>query len=555
MTAAVLEATRESTISLARWRAGANTIFLWGAVLLLVVYPLAMVVATACAPAFPDSQPLRLAEFLSERLVTASINTLRLGVAVSFLSLLTGASFALLAVQSPRERWIDLIMSVPFLTPPFLASLAWSLAAGQKGYLGRLGLFGESMERVIFSFWGLALLMAAHYAPIVYFAVRAQVEKVPASLLWAGQIAGASAGRIVGRILLPLTFPALLAGGFLAFASGIEEYGTPLVIGSRIGFPVISTEIGRIVSVYPINLALASTLASILFAFVGAVYFLSYLLQRNAKTSAKASPHPMPDLLPTWARTGLWIFAALYFLFTLAIPYGSMLLTSLLKLVSAGPALSNLTLEHYLLALTEESSGLRDALAASFSLALMAAALGTLLGAACARKSLALASLALISSATPAITMAVGFIRGWNAPWTAWLPLYGSAMIVGLFYTSQYLPYAVQYARSGLAAIPSAYEWAARVHGAGPGIITKRIIAPLLWPHCLAGAILIFSIAFRELVGSVLLRPPGLQTVATFILREFDQGSPADGMAMGVIAISVAMLSVGLARRLVPKNL
>jgi ABC-type Fe3+ transport system permease subunit len=41
----------------------------------------------------------------------------------------------------------------------------------------------------------------------------------------------------------------LLAGGFLAFACGIEEYGTPLVIGHRIGFPVISTEIGRVVSV------------------------------------------------------------------------------------------------------------------------------------------------------------------------------------------------------------------------------------------------------------------------------------------------------------------
>ena len=83
---------------------------------------------------------------------------------------------------------------------------------------------------------------------------------------------------------------------------------------------------------------------------------------------------------------------------------------------------------------------------------------------------------------------------------------------------------------------------------------TRRVIAPLLWPHCLAGAILIFSISFRELVGSVLLRPPGIQTVSTFVLREFDQGSPATGMAMGVIAISVSMLSVGLARRLVPKK-
>jgi iron(III) transport system permease protein len=134
------------------------------------------------------------------------------------------------------------------------------------------------------------------------------------------------------------------------------------------------------------------------------------------------------------------------------------------------------------------------------------------------------------------------------------LPLYGTALIIGLFYTAQYLPYAVQYARAGLAAIPPSLEWAARVHGASLGVASRRIIAPLLWPHCLAGAILIFSIAFRELVGSVLMRPPGMHTVSTFILREFDQGSPATGMAMAVIAISVSILSVSVARRLVPKK-
>jgi iron(III) transport system permease protein len=555
MATGVLDTPRAIRISLADWLGRTNEIALWGAVILLVIYPLLMVLGATIVPAFPDSQPIKLADFLSDRILTAAINTLRLGISVSLLSLITGAALALLAAQSRREGWIDLLMSVPFLTPPFLASLAWSLAVGAKGYLGQLGFLGRSLEQVIFSFWGLSLLMAAHYAPIVYFAVRAQIEKIPSSLLWAGQIAGAKPGKVVGRILLPIIFPALLAGSFLAFACGIEEYGTPLVIGNRIGFPVIATEIGRIVRVYPINLTLASALASILLALVGGIYFLSYFLQRHAKASTKTSSHPVPNLLSSTARAGLWGFASLYFLFTLAIPYGSMLTTSLLKLVSAGPTLGNLTLAHYLQALTAESSGLREALVASFALALMAALLGTLVGAACARTGVALASLALLPCATPAITMAVGFIRGWNAPWTEWLPLYGSAAIVGFFYTAQYLPYAVQYARAGLATIPSSYEWAARIHGAGRGVTTTRIVAPLLWPHCLAGAILIFSISFRELVGSVLLRPPGMQTVSTFILREFDQGSPATGMAMGVIAILLSMVSICLARRLVPKKL
>ncbi|MGN6718134.1 MAG: ABC transporter permease, partial [Candidatus Binatia bacterium] len=456
-----------------------NAAVLYTAISILVLYPVLMVLAAATTPIFPESEPLKFSDLLTERLIRAALNTLRLGISVSFLSVTAGSALALLAAQTRRERWIDLLMSLPFLTPPFLASLAWTLAVGQKGYLGRAGWFGRESEQLIFSFWGLSLLMAAHYAPMVYFAVRSQIEKIPASLLWAGQIAGAPPQIIVRRILFPIILPALLAGAFLSFACAIEEYGTPLVIGNRIGFPVIATEIARAVRVYPINLALASGLASLLFTLVGMIYFVSYSLQRHARPT-KASGHAAPKLLSARARAALWAFVALYALFTLAIPYSSMVLTSLLKLVSAGPSPGNLTLANYLHALTEGSSGLRDALFTSLSLALFAALVGTLLGAACARAGFALTSMALVPAATPAITMAVGFIRAWNAPWTDWLPLYGSVVIVGLFYTAQYLSYAVQYARAGLATIPPSYEWAARIHGAHRGTTTARIVVPLL---------------------------------------------------------------------------
>jgi len=141
-----------------------------------------------------------------------------------------------------------------------------------------------------------------------------------------------------------------------------------------------------------------------------------------------------------------------------------------------------------------------------------------------------------------------------NALWFAWLPLYGSAPMVAFFYTAQFLPYAVQYARAGLGAIPSSYEWAARVHGASAGKTTRRIVLPLLWPHCLGGAIDLLNCLSR--VGRLgALAAAGMQTVSTFILREFDQGSPAAGLAMGMIAIAAALLSITLARRLVGRKL
>jgi iron(III) transport system permease protein len=544
---------RRIALPLSQWSTLAARILLSAALIVLIVYPLFMVVAAAFFTPLAGGQTLSPADLVTERMATAWWNTLRLGTAVGLFSVFMGGSAALLAAQSTRGGAIDLLMSIPFLTPPFLVSLAWSLAVGPRGYLSRFGLPGALAESLLFSFWGMALIMAGHYAPLVYFAVRAQIAKIPASLLWAARICGASPSQSSANVLLPLLRPALFAGGFLAFASGIEEYGTPLVIGNRIGFPVIATEIGRLVSVYPINLTLASGLASSLLALAGAVYFFSYLLQRGVSVSSGATSRGLPDLLPPPVRALLWMSIAVFAVVVVLIPFAAMLLTSLLKLVSVGPALNNLTLANYLRGLSGGAGGLRDALLSSLALAGFAAAVATLLGIGTARERGVLATVALIPLATPAITMSVGFIRAWNSPWTAWLPIYGSAWIVALFYTAQFLPYAVQYARAGLAAIPPSYEWAARVHGAGGARTLVRIIAPMLWPHSLGGAILIFSIAFRELVGSVLLRPPGMDTVSTFILREFDQGAPAVGMALGMIAVAVALTGVTVARRLAPR--
>ena len=49
--------------------------------------------------------------------------------------------------------------------------------------------------------------------------------------------------------------------------------------------------------------------------------------------------------------------------------------------------------------------------------------------------------------------------------------------------------------------------------------------------------LLVFAIASRELVASVMLAPSGMQTVATFVFNQFVQGSPGVGMALSVLAI------------------
>ena len=61
--------------------------------------------------------------------------------------------------------------------------------------------------------------------------------------------------------------------------------------------------------------------------------------------------------------------------------------------------------------------------------------------------------------------------------------------------------------------------------------------------------LLVFAVASRELVASLLLAPTGVQTVSLFIWRQFEQGSVGQGMAMSVVTVLVTtslMLTVTL---------
>jgi len=119
---AVLDRPAARSLTLACWREGAAAIFLWGAVLLLIAYPLLMVIAAIFSPAALGSPPLSFADLLSERLIAAARNTLTLGVAVSFLGLTIGAAMALLAAQTRHDRWLDALAAAGVKDPMKIAA-------------------------------------------------------------------------------------------------------------------------------------------------------------------------------------------------------------------------------------------------------------------------------------------------------------------------------------------------------------------------------------------------------------------------------------------------
>ncbi len=95
-------------------------------------------------------------------------------------------------------------------------------------------------------------------------------------------------------------------------------------------------------------------------------------------------------------------------------------------------------------------------------------------------------------------------------------------------------------------------EAAARVHGADLRRTLLRVLLPLVFPSLLAAMMMVFAVASRELVATLLLAPTGVKTTSLYIWRQFEQGSVGKGMAMSVVTILMTtsvMLAVTLWRQ------
>jgi iron(III) transport system permease protein len=221
--------------------------------------------------------------------------------------------------------------------------------------------------------------------------------------------------------------------------------------------------------------------------------------------------------------------------------------------------LENLTLANFA-AIFEDTAGGLIALRNSFSLGLATALATGLIGAIAAyvvtqtevRGRAIIDSLTVLPNAIPGIVVAVGLILAWNQPALPISP-YNTPLILLLAYCCILLPHPVRYATAAFQQIGGNLEAAARVAGATRLVAFRRILLPLITPSLVASMLLVFAVASRELVASVLVAPVGMWTISTYIWRQFEQGSIQLGMAMALIAIALTtvlpLIVLGLIRR------
>ncbi len=528
---------------------------------LIVVLPILFVLLQAVFPrlaedsfAAPFSHWAVIAA--DARLPGLLANTLLLGVGVGLACLVLALPLALLRglTDLPAGGLWDLLFLIPFMLPPYIGAFAWVLSLQPRGYSSQI--FGFSAGDFLFSPGGIVAVMVLHLFPVVYFALSRTLAAIGPRFADIGRVCGASPGYALVRTILPLSVPALLGSLLLVFALTIEEYGTPAALGRRSQFLVLVTSIEEKLAEWPIDLPGAALLSTVLMLLALAAFGLQHVIARRTPVASIGGKHTARVVfaLGPWRAPAVALFAVVA-LIAVVLPVGAVAATAFSKTLSGGLAWDNLGWRHFA-AVFSNRSGALDALMNSLALA-GAAALGAgLLGGLAAFVSVRgqmrgrslVDGLSILPTALPGMVLAVGLILAWNRSWWP-IPVYNTPVVLLLAYVALLLPYPVRYVSAGLRQIGPSLDEAARVSGAGPFRLFRRILLPLVAPHFLVAMLMVFAIASRELVASVMLAPSGMKTVSTFVFNQFVQGSPGVGMALSVVAIfSTSAILVVLAR-------
>lgn len=192
------------------------------ALLLLIVVPVVALVARA-----PWSSALDL---LWE---PANRTALRLSLVVSLwalvLSVLLGFPIAwlLARVEFPGRRVLRALVTLPMVLPPVVGGVALLVA------FGRRGLIGQWLERwfdVRLAFTTSAAVLAATFVSLPFFVVtvEAALRGVDRRYEDAARTLGARPAMVLSRVTLPAIRGALGAGGALAWARALGEFGATI---------------------------------------------------------------------------------------------------------------------------------------------------------------------------------------------------------------------------------------------------------------------------------------------------------------------------------------
>jgi putative spermidine/putrescine transport system permease protein len=169
----------------------------------------------------------------SEVYRTVAVRTLWIAVLVTVVDIVIAFPIALYMakVASPR---LQKILVIAVLTPLWASYLvkayAWRIMLSENGVVHDLGR-ALGVDTPGYGLTATVITLAYLWLPFMILPIYAGLERLPDSMLEASADLGARGGHSLRRVVIPMVFPAIVAGSIFTFSLSLGDYITVRIVG------------------------------------------------------------------------------------------------------------------------------------------------------------------------------------------------------------------------------------------------------------------------------------------------------------------------------------
>jgi iron(III) transport system permease protein len=478
---------------------------------------------------------------------TISLSVWREAIALPFAIFL---AWLMARTNMPGRNWFEFAFWLSFFMPTLTVVLSWILLLDPEyglvnQFLKNLGLPPFS----IYSYWGIIWAHTiAHGISFKVMLFTPIFRNMNAAFEEASRVTGASTLGTLGRIVLPIMLPAILAVEFLSFIRSLESFEIERILGTPLGFYVISTIIyDEVLQAEPRYGPAAALGVAALGIMIALIFLQRYLVGSRRYTTLTGQYQSQVTHLGKW-RWPAAAFMAVVLILIVAVPLVFSIMGTFMKIFGFFTIAEPWTFNNWARALRDPLMlrSVQNTLLLAFGAAIAGVLVHSIIAYVIIRtRFYARSTLDLLSwlpYTIPGILLSLALLSMMLQP--LFKPLYGSIFSLIIASVVSTMPLAVQIIKSNLMQLGSELEEASWVTGGSWVHTYFKVVLPLMASSLIVIALIKFIGAARNISQVALLSTSSNRPLSMLQLDYITEGKFE---VASVLSCCVLILTLGVA--------
>lgn len=475
------------------------------------------------------------------------LNSFKVTIVSTILAVIIGLPLAymLRKIKIFGSRFIQIIVIVSYISPPFIGAYAWIQLLGRSGVITKFinDTFQLNFDG-IYGFAGIVLVLTLQSFPLVFIYIMGALKNLDNSLVEAAESLGYSNFQRMTKIIIPLIMPTILASSLLVFMRVIADFGTPMLIGEGYRtMPVLIYQ--QFLSEVGGDAGFAAAIATIFVIITVTLFLLQRILSRQYSYSMSALK-PMQAETLSGTKNILSHIAVYFITFIGILPQLVVIFTSFLETSGGQVYTGRFSLENYKNILFDRDlNAIINTYKMGFYAIIIIIIIGIFISYLTVRKrnlmNSVIDTLSMFPFVIPGSVLGIALVFAFSDE-----PIFitGTVLIMVIAFVIRRMPYTIRSSTAIISQISPSIEEAAISLGASETKTFYRIIVPMMLPGVLAGAIMSWVTILGELSASIILYSTETQTLAVSIYTEVIRGNFGNASAYSAVLTVTSILSL-----------